>query len=222
MHPWHSLDLITAHCALPHVWEPALGEHLDAFKILCLQRTSKFGSSMPCPNCRCYHTIEPLADRSGAIAYCQCEPHTCPEIHLTIDQVTLWEINQPRLARAIARALGCPAKITPLTTRNTFQFASWSADSVPIILTLQTRHHRFGRVIAELLTLGRPYILFAPTNIFLDAACQQLLAHAKAAFFPLDTTVRLTPNGTLEPLRPPAELFAAFTPQPKEVESVAR
>jgi hypothetical protein len=47
----------------------------------------------------------------------------------------------------------------------------------------------------------------------MNAGCQELLAHAKAAFFPLDTTVRLTENGTLEALKPAAELFAAFTPE---------
>jgi hypothetical protein len=211
--PWQALDRVTGHRALPHVWEPILAEHHAAFKLLCLQPTTDLGGSIPCPNCACYHRIIPRNDRTGAIAVCRCDPPNCHDIPLTIDQVTPWQLNPPRLGRAIARALGCPIKIDHLTQPNTLQFATWPPENVPVLLTLQTRRHLFRRVIAELLTLGRPYILFAPTNTFMDAGSQQLLAHAKAAFFTLDATVRLTENGTLEAVRPATELFAAFTPE---------
>ena len=39
-----------------------------------------------------------------------------------------------------------------------------------------------------------------------------------AAFFALDSHVVLTEHGTLRSIRSPGELFAQFTPQPKELE----
>src|SRR5262249_50623196 len=112
------------------------------------------------------------------------------------------------------RALGCQVKIQDLTPPSTLQFGSWSSDDVPIILTLQTVGRAFRNVIAELgLCLGRPYILFAPTASMMNASSHELLAHAKAAFFRFDTPVRLTVKGTLEALRPAAELFTRFTPE---------
>jgi hypothetical protein len=79
-------------------------------------------------------------------------------------------------------------------------------------------------VIAQLaLRLRQPYILFSPTNDFIDADCQELLANASAAFFPLDATVQLTAQGTLTPSKSPGELFARFTPQPRDIdENLAR
>lgn len=206
------MDKITGHAALPLAWERNLGEHLAPFKILCLEQTTRLGGSIPCPNCDCYHTIVPRNDRTAAIAICRCAPPDCPDIPLSIEQITPLEVNQPRLGRAIARALGCPAKLAQLSPASTIQFASWSAEKTPIILTLQTAPRAFRSVIAELLCLGRPYILFAPTALFMNAACQELIAHAKAGFFTLDTTVRLTEHGTLEAIKPAADLFAAFTP----------
>src|SRR5690348_4076753 len=58
----------------------------------------------------------------------------------------------------------------------------------------------------------------------LDASCQAMLENSGAAFFPLATTVNLTPTGVLTPTRSPAELFARFRPEPRDSvdEDVAR
>jgi hypothetical protein len=66
--------------------------------------------------------------------------------------------------------------------------------------------------------LHAPFILLAPTSGHFDAPCQELLAHARAAFFPLETTVHLADNGRLRAVNPPGELFAQFTPQPKQAD----
>jgi hypothetical protein len=66
-------------------------------------------------------------------------------------------------------------------------------------------------------------MLFAPTSNHFDAHCLDLLSRVGAAFFPLDSTVMLADDGRLRPAKSPGELFAEFTPQPKEVDQdVAR
>jgi hypothetical protein len=79
-------------------------------------------------------------------------------------------------------------------------------------------------VISQLaLRLRRRFILLAPTNHRLDARGHELLANAQSALFPLDGNVVLTAAGGLQPLKTPGELFAGFTPEPKEMEEdVAR
>ena len=56
---------------------------------------------------------------------------------------------------------------------NTCQIGSWSADAVPVLLTLQTDRHVFRNVLAELaLRLKTRFILFAPTADHLDAVAR--------------------------------------------------
>ena len=124
-----------------------------------------------------------------------------------------------KLARALCQALGLESRFRTLPPPNTVQFGAWSADAVPAILTIQARPSAFLRVVPELVArLQRPFLLFAPTSNHFDAPSQDMLSRVHAAFFPLDSTVLLAADGRLHPAKPPGELFAEFTPQPREVD----
>jgi hypothetical protein len=149
-------------------------------------------------------------------AFCLCDPPTCPPIKLTLADVTPLYLDTPKLLAALSRALGCNPKTPGLSISKTFQIGTWSDDAVPVALTIQPDEFNLRRVISELHTkLQRPFILFAPTSDNLDTACHELLTVSSAAFFSLAATVQLSPDGTLVPLKPPGDLFAKFTPQPK-------
>ena len=127
----------------------------------------------------------------------------------------VWQLNWGRLGRALCAALGLDCRPSTLPLENTCQIGSWSTESVPVILTIQTQPERFRAVLAELGNrLRRRFILLAPTPDLLDAVGQELLANAGAGFFALTTHVHFTAHGGLQPVRTPGELFAAFTPQP--------
>jgi hypothetical protein len=194
-----------------------LGDHFPQFKILCLQESAQPAGSIPCPyQCGCYHTIIHRHDRTAAIAICRCEPPACPDIPVTIAEITPLEVSRQRLARAISKALGCQSRTASLRLPGTFQFGAWSADSVPAIATIQTDPCVFRSVIAELVArLRRPFILLAPTSDHLNADCQELLANAQAGFFPIDSTLSLTEHGTLLAKTSPGELLLRFAPEPK-------
>jgi hypothetical protein len=97
----------------------------------------------------------------------------------------------------------------------TRQIGSWSSDSVPVILTIQCDTYFFQFVVSALGNrLRRPFILFAPTNLHIDAHTHELLANAQAEFFALTNIVNITHNATLVPARPPGELFSRFAPKP--------
>ena len=125
----------------------------------------------------------------------------------------------------MCKAFDLDTKPAQLGIPNTVQFASYSADAVPVILTIQTDRHVLHRAVAELVArLRRSFILLAPTSRLVGAACHELLANVGAGFFALECTVLLSAQGSLRSVRAPGELFARFTPEPKDSvgEDVAR
>ncbi len=121
------------------------------------------------------------------------------------------------MGRALCQTFSLDFKLADFPFPNTRQIGSWSADAVPAVLTLQHDRHVFHRALAELaLRLQTPFILFAPTGNHVDVAGYELLAHARAAFFALSSHALLSAQGTLQPSKPPGEMFARFTPQPDD------
>jgi hypothetical protein len=139
--------------------------------------------------------------------------------------VEVWALNWPRLARALCQAFGLNSRFADLKLLNSYQVGVWSADAVPVILTIQAGRSQLSTIISQLSSrLRRPFILLSPTNVNLDATGQEFLANGGAGFFPLDMNVRLTGNGVLVSVKTPGELFASFAPEAKDsaAEDVAR
>jgi hypothetical protein len=159
---------------------------------------------------------------------CRCDPPTCRHDHVTLTRadVELWSLNWTKLARALCHAFSLNYQFADLRPCNTRQIGSWSADAVPVILTIQSQRGFFYSVITELIArLHQKFILLAPTAKHFDAGCQELLANANAAFFPLDSNVILNPNGVLECVKEPSDLFSPISVpmlSPRSPDSVRR
>lgn len=220
MSPWRSLLAFPSFSAVPSAWRERTGDLFPAFQGLFLDKgTTKADIYTHCDLCGCAHKVILRHDGTAAIAACQCKPPKCPDTPLTIGDITGLELNLPRLGRTLAKTLGLVPKFAQLPPPATFQFGAWSTDAVPAILTVQYLFPYFRRALAEVAALlSGPFIFVAPTNDFFDAPCQVIMDSHRAAFFPLETTVIIKPDGTLQPVRPPGELFAQFTPQPKEID----
>jgi len=159
---------------------------------------------------------------TGACGACRCQPPDCPDILLSLADITPLAIHRPKLGGQICRALGLDSNFHELPPRKTFQVGSWSADAVPVVLTIPNDCEDLLNVVSQLNTrLQRPFILLAPTGNRLSAPCQEMLAHARAGFFALQTSVFLTDVGTLRPAQTPGVLFARFSPQPDEAKENA-
>src|SRR5258708_2089578 len=142
VNPWEILESFQGLSALPDVWQRGLGDHFEGFKSLCLEESAKSATSIPCPErCGCLHTVIHRHTGAGQIATCRCEPPTCRDIPLSISEIPPLQVNRSRLARTLARALSCQPKILNLKLAGTIQFASWSCDQVPAILTIQSDPH---------------------------------------------------------------------------------
>ncbi len=219
--PWPSLHRIPGLAALVPQWEILAGPQFPALRKLCLQPANWTVPAFACPrDCGCRHYVILRHDRAGAVAACRCEPPACPDFELSMADITPLEVSKPALAAAIRSAFGLSGHYADLRLPETFQVGAWSADLVPVILTIQFDSRTFRSVIAELgSSLRRPYILLAPTAGHMDANCQALLARDSAGFFPLDTTTVLTDDGRLLPAKSPGELFARFNPEPKDAVS---
>ena len=164
-------------------------------------------------------TIDPPL--STIVAVCRCDPPNCPDIPLTLDDIVLLELSWTKLARALCRVFALDYKPADLGLLNTRQIGSWSIDADTVILTIQHERAWFRTILLELLArLRQRFILLAPTAKNLDAVSQELLASSNAALFPLDANIALMRDGALRltSAAVPGELFAKFTPQPRDAE----
>jgi hypothetical protein len=219
---WVCFEALPGLTALPGTWRTSLGEAFEPVRALVLQQSASPAQLVPCPRgCGLAHEVVRHPDGTLA-AVCGGDPGG--EIPLSPEDVVPLEMSWSRLGHVLCEALGLHGKAAILPPPNTRQIGAWSAAAVPAVLTIQCCRTAFRRVVAELVTrLQGPFILLAPTSDHFDAPCQELLAYARAAFFPLETTVFLDRNGFLRPVKRPGELFAPFTPQPGETEKeVAR
>ncbi len=219
MNPWSVLESVPSLIASQSEWRRQLGLCYESFEMLCLQPAAYRIRRVRCPRtCGCDHLVV-IRHGHAAIGACPRRHPHCPDLHLDPEDISTLEVSTGRLGAALCKAFGLAVRHTPLGVPGTFQFGAWSVAAVPVILTMQVQRSAFQAAIAELAAhLRQPFILFSPTMDFLDARCIGILGNYGAACFALQDHVTLNESGALRPTVQPGELFAAFTPQPREAE----
>jgi hypothetical protein len=214
---WNCLESIRGCEAVSAVWRENLGSHYASFSAAFLRFQSEAVRFYPCPrNCGCAHEVIQHSDGS-LVGVCRCESWNCEDLCLTATDIASFQLSWPHLGQAICKALGLKPKSAENALPGTRQIGAWSADAVPVILTVQSQAVDFRRVVAELVArLGRRFILLAPTPAHFDVASQELLVRAEAAFFALDAHLTLMSGGSLQSAKAPGELFAQLQPEAKE------
>jgi hypothetical protein len=97
----------------------------------------------------------------------------------------------------------------------TGQIGFWPPANTPAILTIQSSAKDQDLIVATLVaTLSQPFILIAPTAQYMTFLSRKLMADKQALFLPLDTTVTLAEDGTLQSIKSPGELFLPLNPKP--------
>jgi hypothetical protein len=213
---WSALEQLPGLAALPATWLDLLGETLSPFKNLCLETSTQLPEFVRCPrNCGCRHQVILRHDRTAAIGACICQPPSCPDIPLTIQEITPMAVNWTRLAFALCKALDCTPRLVDLGPFQTKQLGSWSTKALPLILTIQTDPHAFAAATAQLVAdLKSPFILLAPTTINVTARAISTLKSVRAVFFDLHSHIIFDENGALKSTTPPDQLFAELSPHP--------
>ena len=217
--PWSCLETIPGQTGVVATWRNHLGTWFEPFKTAFLHSLAERASSVPCPrDCGCWHEV--VHHDGEFLGICRCESWNCHDLQLSAEDLTLWTLSWARLGRALCQALGLQGKTANLNLPATRQLGSWSADAVPVLLTLQSEREEFLFAIGQLVArLRQPFILLAPTSQHFDVQGKELLANVGAEVFALDSYVDLSSAGTLRPRVPPGELFSRFNPQPKEAVS---
>jgi hypothetical protein len=217
-----ALERVPGLLATETEWSLLVGPQFPAFKALCLQPSSYEMRRVRCARrCGCDHLVFARHGEAG-VGVCTCEPPCCADIPLHPGDLAVLEVSIARLGRALCSAFGLAVRQAQLPVPRTVQFGAWSIASVPAILTIQAKQQTFRAVVAQLAAhLRQPFILFAPTSEFLDATSMAVLRNYGAAFFSLEEQVVLTERGTLKSTVVPGDLFAMFTPQPKETDMEA-
>src|SRR6266702_4709644 len=179
-----ALETVPGGAALPTIWKRQLEEHFEPFARLFLKsRPEETAQAVPCPwNCGCAHKI--VLQGNGTLhGICQCNPQACGTYTVMPEEMIPLELDWPKLAHVLCHAFGVQEKVVKLGLYNTVQLGAWSADAVPVILTLASSRPEFLNTIAVLIArLGQPFILFAPTNRHLGPGAKELLANTGAAF----------------------------------------
>lgn len=208
---WRSLEELPTGIGVASDWRHFAGDAWPAWQRGFLDQRDEPATSFHCAHeCGCAHRVV-QHDDGRVVAVCECDPWNCEDIPLTARDVVAWEFNHTRLARAVCRALELERREQNLGLPWTQQVATFSAAAVPVAITIQQERGEFRQVVADLAARWREgFILFAPTSRFVDGRVHELLSHARAKFFDLESHVRLLPDGTLHAPKRAGELFAQF------------
>lgn len=211
--PWRCLEEVPGFSAVAAEWQRHTGADFEAFKSGFLQSTGRTASSFPCPHKQgCTYQVHQRGSRF--VGVCKEDDGTgCDDFLLTADEVGVWELNWSRLGRAIAWAFDCDPRELLLGVPKTRQVASYGTKATAVLLTLPQNRDEFQQAITALVADSRQqFILFGPTNRFVDSRCKELLEKREAEFFDLASHVNLMADGKLEASVPPGKLFARFLP----------
>jgi hypothetical protein len=211
---WRALEELPTGISVAADWQHYVGDAWPAFQAGFLDRCSEPATSYYCPQeCGCAHRVV-HHDDGRIVAACECDPWNCDTFELTAADVVDWEFNRTRLARAVCRAFELERREQDLGLPWTQQIARFSATAVPVVLTIQQDPYEFENVVARLAARWHDgFILFTPTSRFVDGRVHELLSHARAKFFDLESNLDLTPWGELKARRRAGELFAALVPK---------
>ena len=203
---WTALENVSGGNALPTIWRrqlKAFGD-FEMFSGLFLRaRPETPADFVPCPwNCGCSHKVVPR-DNGTLAGICQCATPHCGEYTVLPEERISWELDWAKLGRELCRVFGMEFKIAKLGLFNALQIGSWSLrpvgapglqprEAVPAVLFIPSSDREFLHAVTMLVAkLGRPFILFAPTNKYYGSAAKEVLGNLGAGFFPLDTHVGL-------------------------------
>lgn len=208
---WSVLESLPGPVAVWSVWRHKLNRHYQAFKTAFLKPVPESALKfIPCINgCGCFHEVVRQSDgRMLGVCHCgACSPFTV----LSNDIIPL-ALDWPKLARGLCAALRLEHKLARPRHCNTVQIGLFRM--LPVLLTIQSSAGEFHQVLTALLApLDQPFILLSPTTQFLTAAGRDRLQSVGAACFGLDALLDFGEDGSLTPLKNPAELFSRLRAQ---------
>lgn len=210
--PWHALERIPGQAAVRAVWQRHFRQSAEHLLAACFEPAPEKAEFIPCESCGCAHRVIP-GDSEGLVAVCCCKPCECADRSVSAGELVVWRLSWARLGRQLCAAFDLWPRAADLGVRHTRQVGVWSAASVPVLLSICTSATAFRAAVAEVCSrLNRSFMLITPTGQFVDALCEELFAHAGAAWFSLEAYATLDGAGVLRTRVPAGKLFSRFQP----------
>ena len=213
---WLQLEALHGLAAVRQGWRVTLGPAYEP-ALSFLRDSGVRASEYPClKGCGCHHQVI-RHDEGDLVAACQCEDSRCSTLTITEDDIRVFELDEAKLGRTIARALECKPVDVALSAPGVRQIAALGYPPMPIVFTICHSPVGFLQTVTALVaTLRERFILLTPTASFLDARAQALLASVGAGFFGLDGILTLEPGGRFTSCRSAGELFSHYLPPQPE------
>lgn len=208
---WPEIIEVAPEAAAALNWQRWCGPAFDAVAASCLRETKRIAAHVECENgCACNHRVQ--ARGANFAGVCDCG-EGCEDISMKVAEVKVWEFDLPKLGRAVAKALGCRALVSPMGFHRTIQVTALGNPAVPVMLTIQAEAESYRNAIAYLLAQWpKGIILLTPTKLE-DAGALKLLTGANVGFYDLATHLELLPSGVLSAPKTGQELFATHLPE---------
>jgi hypothetical protein len=214
---WGALEMVRGLVAVPAEWRARLRAHHDTFSGAYLRTRKTTVTSIPCPQgCGCAHEVVRHGDES-LVAICRCEPWNCDDVTLTEADVELWELNEEKLGRELAKALDIDTRTRPLDIPGVMQIGAFGRAALPVVLVIRGEQEELRGAVVELVArLKERFIVLTPTSRRWDFRVKELLASAKAGLFELESLMTLDPQGRLHAAKRGNELFEPYLPAAEE------
>lgn len=219
---WQALESVNAP-AVGAEWRKRAGDEFEILRSAFLRADGDPATSHPCSaGCGCQHRAV-HHDDGRIVAVCRCDPPDCESFALTKPDLIAYGIHWTRLGRAIAKALDCDFKPAGAGLAGVHQIATFSGLALPLFLVIQTDPDEFRHALAHLSAGGRPLVVLAPTERWMDDRGHALIG-PRSGFLGLQSHVTILADGSLRANRPGAELLSRFVTSHEEPppENVAR
>ena len=213
---WRQLEVLHGLAAVRQGWRIALGPDYES-ALAFLRDSGAKASEYPClEKCGCQHQVVRHGE-GDIVAACQCEDYSCPTLTITEDDTRVFELDEAKLGRAIARALECKPVDVALSVPGVRQIAALGYPPMPIVFTICHNPEGFLHTVTALVaTLRDRFILLTPTASFADARANALLASVGAGFSDLEEILTLEPGGRFASRKSAGELFSRYLPPQPE------
>jgi len=210
---WRSFEALTSPAAVLTEWRTHLGADFE-FASRFLRPADTRAETYPCtrfPPCGCRHELRGGED-GRLVAVCFCEHCLCPPIELRPEDSVVFELDVPRLAQTIGRALGfAEGRCGPVPgTSGSWFCGACSPWNQPVVFSIPNTKDGLLRQTAELLVvLPASFVLLTPTSAMLIPQSESMLQRHGVLHLPLNRHLEIVGREiqVMAPIRPLVDAF---------------
>ena len=191
---WRALEALADGATLAD-WKLELGDEFERAQPFLFE-TQNESRSYPCPKaspCECrQHRIERF-EKERRIAVCECGE--CPPLDLTANDLLIYELNKPQLAKAVAQACGWTVAADGWELP-VWRLGRWDDLRGNLFWCESSGRERTRKIADSLLASEQsPFILLMPTAVNLSGRLDGALKREGCLALPLDEYLTVENDG---------------------------